>query len=69
MTEPVKHYALRLARSLGEAARNMAELDGISLNQFICIAIAEKISRLSAVEGLGRERSATLSANLKHHVD
>jgi predicted HicB family RNase H-like nuclease len=42
-----KQFPLRLARSLKEAANNMAKREGISLNHFISLAIAEKISRIA----------------------
>jgi hypothetical protein len=41
-----KQIPLRLARSLKAAATLMAEREGISLNHFITLAVAEKISRI-----------------------
>ena len=38
-------FPLRLPRSLREAAKQLALKEGISLNHFICLALAEKISR------------------------
>jgi hypothetical protein len=38
-------FPLRLAKSLRDAANAMAAQQGISLNHFISIALAEKISR------------------------
>ena len=38
-------FPLRLAKSLREAANSVAKEQGISLNHFIAIAVAEKISR------------------------
>lgn len=38
-------FPLRLAKSLREAANAMAMQQGISLNHFIALALAEKISR------------------------
>ncbi len=58
-------YPLRLARSLAEAARLKAERDGISLNQFISLAIAEKLSRMDASEQFGRTPQHSQSAELK----
>jgi predicted HicB family RNase H-like nuclease len=50
MTEEKDHHAkqfpLRLARSLKEAANLMARREGISLNHFISLAVAEKVSRI-----------------------
>ena len=39
-----KQFPLRLARSLKEAANNMAKREGISLNHFISLAVEAKIS-------------------------
>jgi hypothetical protein len=41
-------FPLRLAASLRQRAEQLAALDGISINQFINLAIAEKISRLAS---------------------
>jgi predicted HicB family RNase H-like nuclease len=43
---PVKQFPLRLARSLKAAAKLMADREGISLNHFITLAVAEKVSRI-----------------------
>ena len=54
-------FALRLARSLQEEARKTAEQEGISLNQLINLAVAEKISALRTEEFF-RERAARANA-------
>ncbi|KJV08550.1 hypothetical protein VZ95_17110 [Elstera litoralis] len=41
------NYALRLQPSLKAAAERMAQADGTSLNQFINVAVAEKLSALN----------------------
>ena len=41
-------YPLRLAISLKDTASHLAQEDGVSLNHFINLAVAEKISRLEA---------------------
>jgi predicted HicB family RNase H-like nuclease len=41
-----RSFPLRLAKSLRERADSFARLDGVSLNHFITIALAEKVSRL-----------------------
>jgi hypothetical protein len=41
-------FPLRLANSLKDAANLFAQRDGISLNHFISLAVAEKISRLES---------------------
>ncbi|PTQ87915.1 HicB-like protein involved in pilus formation [Nitrosomonas nitrosa] len=55
-------YPLRLPKSLKEEVVKMAKRDGTSLNQFISMAVAEKISALEAEEFF-RER--TKRADLK----
>jgi predicted HicB family RNase H-like nuclease len=41
-------FPLRLAGSLKDMAHHLAQQDGISLNHFINIAVAEKIAALKA---------------------
>ena len=55
-------FPLRLASSLQEEARKTAESEGISLNQLINLAVAEKVSALRTEEFF-RERGAR--ANVK----
>lgn len=55
-------YPLRLPKSLKEEVVKMAKRDGTSLNQFISMAVAEKISALETEEFF-RER--TKRADLK----
>jgi len=40
------NFALRLQASLLEEARRLAEAEGVALNQFINVAVAEKLSAL-----------------------
>jgi uncharacterized protein (DUF1778 family) len=51
------NYALRLQPSLKRAAERAASADGASLNQFINVAVAEKLSALET-ESFFRERAA-----------
>jgi hypothetical protein len=55
-------FPLRLASSVQKEARKTAESEGISLNQLINLAVAEKISVLRT-EDFFRERGAR--ANVK----
>jgi hypothetical protein len=48
---------LHLSKSLHQAARELAAEDGISVNQLVTTALAEKISALRTVEYL-QERAA-----------
>ena len=51
------NYALRLQTSLKTEAERIARTEGTTLNQFINVAVAEKISALRAA-GYFRERAA-----------
>ena len=44
--------SLRLPRSLHEQLRELAQEDGISVNQFVMLAVAEKIASISTIEYL-----------------
>ena len=48
------NVALRLQESLLEEARRVSETEGVALNQFINVAVAEKLSALRT-EGYFRE--------------
>jgi hypothetical protein len=45
-------FPLRLAPSIREAAGQLAQRDGISLNHFISLAVAEKIARMEQAASL-----------------
>src|SRR5436305_1326230 len=51
------NVALRLQASILEEARRVSETEGVALNQFINVAVAEKVSALRTEEYL-RERGA-----------
>jgi hypothetical protein len=58
-------FSLRLAASLRELAKATADRDGISLNQFINMAVAEKIARLQEdVRGGSRKMSLERRARI-----
>ena len=48
---------LRLPKSLHNRARDLAKADGVSMNQFIMLALAEKVATLNA-ESYLQERAA-----------
>ncbi|MFN0167295.1 MAG: hypothetical protein ACKV22_12770 [Bryobacteraceae bacterium] len=50
------NVALRLQSSLLDEARRVSEIEGVALNQFINVAVAEKLSALRTEEYF-RERS------------
>lgn len=49
--------SLRLPDSLHEQLRELAQKEGISMNQFITLAVAEKMSALMAEEYIQRRAS------------
>ena len=42
--------SLRLPESIHKGAKKLAKQDGVSINQFIAVAVAEKIAALETVE-------------------
>lgn len=44
--------SLRLPKSLHEQLRELAQVEGISVNQFVMLAVAEKVASISAIEYL-----------------
>lgn len=60
------NFALRVQPSLLDEARKVAEAEGVALNQFINVAVAEKLSALRT-EAFFRERAkkADVSKALK----
>jgi hypothetical protein len=51
------NFALRLQPSLLDEARKLSEVEGVALNQFINVAVAEKVSALRT-ESYIAERAA-----------
>ena len=51
-------YPLRLTRPVRDRARLLAAQEGVSLNHFISVAVAEKVSRLEALTA--RERPPSI---------
>ena len=53
-----RHYALRLPLSLKAGIERLAEQDGVSVNQFIVMTLAEKINTAEAmVEWIEQRRA------------
>src|SRR5580698_3376764 len=52
-------YPLKLPTSVKKAAAELAATDGVSLNQFIAAAIAERVGSLRAADDFLRERAGT----------
>jgi len=58
----VTTYPLRLPRSIKEAVARIAKQEGTSINQFVVMAVAEKLSALETAAFFEKRRSR---ANLK----
>src|SRR4051794_38070532 len=56
-SQAVSTLSLRLPESLHKRLKEMAEREGISINQFISTAVAEKLSALMTVEYLEERAS------------
>jgi hypothetical protein len=52
-------YPLKLPTSVKKAAAELAATDGVSQNQFIAAAVAEKVGSLRAADDFLRERAGT----------
>lgn len=50
-------YPLKLPTSVKNAAAELARSDGVSLNQFIAAAVAEKVGSIRTAEQFLKERS------------
>ena len=54
-------YPLHLPESLKASAIRLAERDGVSLNQWIVAAVAQKIGAVESAEGFLKDRAAGAS--------
>ena len=52
---------MTLSQSVEEATQRLAKADGVSLNQFIASAVAEKVGTLNAVDEFLKDRAGTSS--------
>lgn len=50
-------YPLKLPDSVKVAAQRLAEADGVSLNQFIAAAVAEKVGTLQTIDWFLQEKA------------
>ncbi len=63
-------YPLQLPVSLKETAARLAREDGVSLNQWIVTAVAQKIGAVETAEAFLRERAAGAAAgDLRRYLD
>jgi hypothetical protein len=52
-------FPLKLPNSVKEAAAELAKIDGVSLNQFIAAAVAEKVGTLRTAGEFLRQRAGS----------
>lgn len=57
MTTKTGTYPLRLPLSLKAAVEKVAKQDGTSVNQFVVVAVAEKLSALATADQLAKRRA------------
>jgi uncharacterized protein (DUF1778 family) len=69
MTTRVATFPLRLPVSLKTALHELAERDGTSLNQFLVIAAAEKLSTMQAEEFFATRRARADRAEFRKLLD
>lgn len=63
-------YPLKLPASIKRAAERLAKEDGVSLNQWISVAVAQKISAVETAADFFRRRAGTAKAgDLKAILD
>ena len=63
-------YPLQLPISLKETATRLAREDGVSLNQWIVAAVAQKIGAVETAETFLRKRAAdAVESDLTHYLD
>jgi HicB family len=55
----VKKFPLRLMPSVRKVAEDVSQKEGVSLNQFINLAVAEKVAHLQHEEWLARRPKAS----------
>ena len=60
-------FPLRLPHSMRKQANELAHREGLSLNQFISLAVAEKITRLEQSVWLERKPHIAENARLNGH--
>jgi hypothetical protein len=57
MTTKTGTYPLRLPLSLKAAVKKLAKQDGTSVNQFVVVAVAEKLSAMATADHFAERRS------------
>lgn len=63
-------YPLKMPHSVKAAAARLARADGVSLNQFISVAVAEKVGAMETAREFLRQRSGKAKpSDLKHYLE
>jgi hypothetical protein len=62
---PVNKFPLRLMPSVRRVAEDFSQREGVSLNQFINVAVAEKLAHLQHEEWLASRPKVTSSSIVK----
>ncbi len=57
MSQVKSTYPLRLPRSVKAEVERRAKMDGISVNQFVATAVAEKLAAMSTAEFFAERRA------------
>jgi uncharacterized protein (DUF1778 family) len=61
--------SLRLPKTLHEQVKELAQEEGISVNQFVMLAVAEKIASISTIEYLEKRAKRGSRARLLEILD
>jgi len=61
--------SVRLPESLHKKIKELAEREGVSMNQFITLAVSEKMSALLTVDYLKKRAEQTSKQNFMHIMD
>jgi len=65
----MSNYPLKLPASLKRAAERLAKQDGVSLNQWIAAAVAEKVGAIEATDFFERRANGTDGSGLHALLD
>jgi hypothetical protein len=68
MMKRSQSFPLRLSPSIREEAKLLAQKEGISFNSFVCLALAEKLSRMEHEHWLKRGRPELLNQVPTQHL-
>ncbi|MEX2457343.1 MAG: DUF6290 family protein [Balneolaceae bacterium] len=61
--------SVRLPESLHKKIKELAEREGVSMNQFITLAVSEKMSALLTVDYLKERAEKASKQNFRHIMD